>query len=123
MISTGDLLGKGLLEHPLNEYMLHGDRLGNLFLRHKLKRLKRYMAGIPLPKTLIRTCRIRRPALPVLVNPVNSQYYQSSNHNECNSDNGAKQIYLPVGYMGADSLFRWKCELRLVQLLIVFKIV
>ena len=54
MLSTRDRLGKLLLEHPLNEQTLRGDRPGNLFLRRQLMRPKRFLARIPLLKSLLR---------------------------------------------------------------------
>jgi hypothetical protein len=54
MLSTKDRVGKLLLEHPLNEQPLQGDRPGNLFLRRQLKRPKRLLERIPLLKSLIR---------------------------------------------------------------------
>ncbi|MGD0856730.1 MAG: hypothetical protein ABSA18_13125 [Dehalococcoidia bacterium] len=54
MVSTRDRLNKLLLEHPLNEQPLQGDRPGNLFLRRQLKRPKRFLARIPLLKALMR---------------------------------------------------------------------
>lgn len=53
MASTRERLGKLLLEHPLNESTLRGDRPGNLFLRRQLKRPKRFLACIPVLKILL----------------------------------------------------------------------
>jgi hypothetical protein len=54
MVSTKDRLDKLLLEHPLNEQTLRGERPGNLFLRRQLKRPRRFLARIPLLRSLLR---------------------------------------------------------------------